>query len=250
MLTVLLQLFWPATAWPSAAVHVGDRLTQSEALDYLFSPPSSGDWAHYRLTVDGKAVLEKMVGFGSERLGDKDVLYVETSLKTPSIIDLPVPSSRDVAADTIDKTYVDAPAFGDLALTYKTVGVLEKVGDSVYDVPVLIPFSLLSELPFEDLRPGTVFAVDPQVMTVGAKTVQAVHIELSFPGDAVPGGVRLAPFVLQLWQSPDVPLATTQLQASLDGHVYQLTLTDYGRGTYRTAISERLGGIHSPPKPQ
>ncbi|MDQ2816781.1 MAG: hypothetical protein M3T49_01045 [Candidatus Eremiobacteraeota bacterium] len=239
----------PGARAATDALHVGDRISQTAVAGYLFFAPAPGDWVRYSVTIDGKPALIKTVGFGRERFGAKDLLYVETRLQTPPVTGLPVPSSNQLSADAVEKTFIDADNFGLIDAVYDAVATLEKVGDSVFYLAAPKRFTLLPGFPLADTRSGQLTAVQPEPLRVGNKTVQTVHLSVAFAGDAVTGGPTVEPFGLQSWQSPDVPLGTALMEATLAGHEYRIALMDFGRGAYSSAIPADRSDLHNPSSP-
>jgi len=247
----------PALAEPSpAALHVGDRVTQSDLLGYLFSAPRSGDWVRYRISF-GPATVEKTIGFGSELIDGRATPFVEVRDASAAVANPPGGQSFDVGGANIVKTYVDAAGFADLTARYAVVATVMKVGDSLYRIDERRPqtpeiaangplpaFSLLESIPVADLRRGLVTDVALQDLRIGTSFVHATRVTAQF--QAVPEAA-VPPVILIVWQSPDVPLGTVAFRAVFSDRELAVTLEGFGRGDYQPAIAQRLDDVRPLP---
>ena len=248
----------PAQGAP-VALHVGDSVTQSDLLGYLFSQPHDGDWVRYRISF-GPATVEKTIGFGSELVDGKQTPFVEVRVASGAIANSPGAAVLGVGGTNVVKTYVNASGFADLTTRYAVVATVMQVGDSLYRVDErthqppeiaangpLPVFSLLESIPVADLRQGAVTGIAPRDLTVGAATIHATRITAQFPG--VPAG-EVPPATLVTWQSPDVPLGTVAVRAVVARRELDVTLEAFGRGDYRPVITQALDAVRPLPGAQ
>ncbi len=234
----------------------GDSVTQTELLGYLFVAPQRGDWLRYRVSIDANTVLEKTVGFGAEQLGDSQHAYFETQTQTSGLIASPVESSTVAGGNLVWKMYVDAPDFDDPTRLYSFVAGIIKIGDAVFRLgggpgqPIppayhqsLQALVLYGTLPLPDNRTGVVSASTPQDLEVNGVTVHTVHTTVDFAAHDIGLATGLPKAHVEMWQTSDVPLGVVRVRSTTNGHVYSVDLTDYGRGSYRSVITEKLDDV-------
>jgi len=256
----LLVLVSPRTAAPdgqtmSLSPKPGDLITQTQLLGYLFVAPQSGDWLRFRVSVDGTTLLVKTIGFGSETLHDTQRAYVETQTQTSGLAGQPVPANNVAGGELIWKMYVDAPDFNDPARTYAFVAGVIKIGDAVFRLstgpgqPLSAPAQTLQSLvlygalPLPDDRSGTVAASLPENIRAGNKSLQAVHTTVDFAARSIGMANGLPQARVEAWQTTDVPLGVVTVRSTTNGHVYSVDLIAYGRGSYRSQITEQFDDI-------
>lgn len=239
----------------SSDIHPGDHVTQTAVFSYAFAAPQPGDWVRYRLGV-GNTTFERTLGFGSEQVGDKKLLFIESREASTAVINAPVPTSKQIGGDIVSRTYVDASALGDPAQTYSVVATVFKVGDALYRIdyrakqPAAVAangppqrYDLLGSLPFRDPRTGVVSIVEPQTLDLASRKLAATHVVAQFPAARIPGGGSVPVLLLEVWQSSDVPLGTVRYRATVSGKTIALDLIDFGRGNYHPVIDKPLDSI-------
>jgi hypothetical protein len=243
----------------SLSPKAGDAITQTQLLGYLFVAPQSGDWLRFRVSVDGTTLLVKTVGFGSETLHDTQRAYVETRTQTIGLAGQPVSSNNVAGGELIWKMYVDAPNFDDPTRSYAFVAGVIKICDAVFRLstgpgqPLSAPaqtlesLALYGALPLPDDRSGTVAASQPENIRVGDANLQAVHTTVDFAARSIGMANGLPQARVEAWQTTDVPLGVVAVRSTTNGHIYSVDLIAYGRGTYRSLITEQFDDI--PPFP-
>ncbi len=261
---LLAAVVWlVAPGWvPASAMRVqptiGERVTQADVFGYLFAAPGSGDWLSYRFSHDGRLVLTKSVGFGSDGAGPAMRAYFETKTQLQSLAGSPVHSFAVAGGSLVAKMYVDAADFSDVSRRYSVVTGAVRVGDATFrldparqdgaavlDVP-LQTLLLSGALPLPDQRLGTVVDVSPEDTSVEGRVVHCVHVTVDFPPSQTPGSTTLPAARLDAWQSPDVPLGTVAWKTTLAGDVFDARLVAFGRASYRPMISsDPRGGLHA-----
>jgi hypothetical protein len=237
---------------------IGERITQTDVFGYLFTAPSNGDWLSYRFSHDGRLVLTKSVGFGSDGSGPATMAYFETKTQMESLTGSPVHSFAVAGGSLVAKMYVDAADFSDVSRRYSVVAGAVRVGDATFtldparqdgaavlDVP-LQTLLLSGALPLPDDRLGTVVDVSPEDTSVEGRVVHCVHVTVDFPPSQTPGSTSLPAARLDAWQSPDVPLGTVAWKTTLAGDVFDARLVAFGRASYEPVISsDPRGGVHA-----
>lgn len=234
----------------------GDAMTQSELLTYLFAAPQSGDWLRYRVSLDGSTILTKTIGFGAERFGSDNAAFFEIQTQSSGLIAAPVESRTAAGGSLVWKMYVDAANFNDGTRLYAFVAGVIKIGDALFRLGTapahrlqpayhepLQTLLLYGTLPLPDDRSGVVQASEPEDVTIGPSSVHCVHTTIDFPARDLAAGAGLAAARVEAWQTPDVPLGLVAIRTIMNGRVYSVELTAFGRGTYRSAIDEPFESI-------
>lgn len=234
------------------ALAPGDAITQADLFGYLSLAPQAGDWVRYRI-VNGSAVVEKTIGFGTETLDGHAVAFVEVGASSNAVVGSPVAASTPIGGAEIVKTYVDAPAFADPSGRYPVLATAFKIGDTEYRIDRRKPlppriaanapaptFSLLDTLPIADQRRGLVDEVAPEDVEIGGSVVHATRIVARFAGQAA---AAIPPVIVEAWQSPDVPLGSVAFRADIPGRRISVDLVAFGRGDYAPKIATRLDDI-------
>jgi hypothetical protein len=245
-----------SSATINGAPKAGDSITQTDLLGYLFVAPQRGDWLRYRVSIDDNPVLQKTVGFGAEQFGDEERAYFETQTQTSGLIGSPVEGSSVAGGNLVWKMYVDAPDFDDPTRLYSFVAGIIKIGDAIFRLgggpgqPIppayhqsLQALVLYGTLPLPDDRKGVVSESTPQDLDVNGVTVHTVHTTVDFPAHDIGLATGLPKAHVEMWQTTDVPLGVVRIRSTTNGHVYSVELTDYGRGSYRSVIIEKLDDI-------
>ncbi len=237
----------------------GDSITQSQLLGYLFVAPQSGDWLNYRVSVDGTTLLVKKVGFGTEQLHDAQHAYFETQTQTSGLVAQPVEAHNVAGGNLVWKMYVDASDFNDPSRQYAFVAGVIKIGDAVFRLntgpgqPLSAPSQTLQEmvlygaLPLPDDRTGIVAASTPEDVQLSGTTVHTVHTTVDFAALNIGMATGLPQARVEMWQTTDVPLGVVAIRSTTNGHVYRVDLTSFGRGSFRSVISQQFDEIQSFP---
>jgi hypothetical protein len=89
-----------------------------------------------------------------------------------------------------------------------------------------------------------VLLVEPKDMNVGGVSVHATHLMVSFPSVSA-AGVAVPSTLIEVWQSPDVPLGTVASAGTILGVRRSSTLSAFGRGNYRSAINVGLDTLRN-----
>ncbi|HKW45469.1 MAG TPA: hypothetical protein VJN22_07415 [Candidatus Eremiobacteraceae bacterium] len=247
---------WAGTCAASAepiALHVGDNVSLADLYGYLAAVPQPGDWVRVR-TQSGGAVTTITTGFGAETVAGNRTLWIETRVDAQMVSGAGVMTSTNPAPPVISKTYIVGDAFGPFSASYQVIATVAAIGDKAFrmndrsadslgvgpSTPAPL-YSLTDGLPFAT-RQGTVLIAEPKDMTAGGVSVHATHIEASFPSVSI-AGVDVPATVLDVWQSPDVPLGTVASSGSILGASRSSSLAAFGRGNYRSAIGIGLDAL-------
>jgi hypothetical protein len=245
-----------ANAGP-AALHPGDSVTLADLYGFLSPLPQPGDWITVRSTGGGVASVVT-TGFGVETVAGKQTLWIETRVDSQPVSGLGSMQAGDIAQPIVLKTYVGGDAFGAFGAQYDVVASVAGIGDRSFRLsdrtagyPTLSSgaapaptYSLADGMPFA-LSTGTVMAVEPKDLVIGGTTVHATHIVVSFQGVSVAEGATVPPSIVEVWQSPDVPLGTVASRARYLGIDRQTALVAFGRGDYRSEITTSLDALRS-----
>lgn len=243
----------PAFAGP-AALHTGDSVSLADLYGYLAPLPRPGDWVAIRNTGGGVSSVET-IGFGAEDVAQVRTLWIETSVETQPVIGLGSMQAADIAPPVVLKTYVSGASFGPFGAQYDVIASVADIGDKSFRLsdrfagyPTLSPgsqpptFSLADGVPFARSL-GSVVAVEPKDMTAAAALVHATHVVVSFAGQEVAQGAVVPPTIVEVWQSPDVPLGMVASHAQYIGVDRRTELVAFGRGDYRSRISTTLDAL-------
>jgi hypothetical protein len=243
-----------ASAAPNA-LHPGDTVSLSDLYGYLAALPQPGDWVRVRVQGGG-AITSVTTGFGFESVGGKRTLWIETRVDAQTVSGGVVMTTTNSAPPVISKTYVVGDSFGTFGASYEVIATVAAIGDKAFRMndraadslgvaPAGPPstFSLTDGLPFA-ARPGTVLIVEPKDTSVGAASVHATHLVVSFPSISA-AGVAVPSTLIEVWQSPDVPLGTVASSGTILGVRRSSTLSAFGRGNYRSAINVGLDTLRS-----
>jgi hypothetical protein len=235
----------------SLAPQRGQTITQTDLLGYLFVAPQRGDWLRYRVSADDKTILTKTIGFGVEHLGDSDNAFFETETQSPGLIGSPVEAHSLVGGTLVWKMFVDTQDFNDSQHLYTFVAGIIKIGDALFrlgngpGLPLspayherLQSLLLYGTLTLPDNRTGTVTASTPQDVEVNGKTVHTVHTTVEFAAHAIGMAAGLPAARIETWQTTDVPLGIVTIRSTTNGHVYSVDLQAYGRGSFRSVITQ------------
>lgn len=249
-----------ATLGMSLAPARGQTITQTDLLRYLFVAPQRGDWLRYRVSADDQTLLTKTIGFGVERFGDSDSAFFETETQSPGLIRSPVEAHSIVGGTLVWKMFVDAQDFNDSQRLYTFVAGIIKIGDSLFrlgsgpGMPLspayherLQSLVLYGTLMLPDNRDGTVTASTPQDVAVNGKTVHTVHTTVDFAPHGIGMAAGLPAARIETWQTTDVPLGIVTIRSTTNGHVYSVDLLAYGRGSFRSVITQPFETIRNFP---
>jgi hypothetical protein len=244
----------PACAAPNA-LHPGDSVSLADLYGYLSALPQPGDWVRVRVQGGG-AITSVTTGFGVESVGGTRTLWIETRVEAQSVSGGVVMTSTNAAPPVISKTYVVGNSFGPFGSSYEVIATVAAIGDKAFRMndraadslgvaPAGPPstFSLTDGLPFAG-RQGTVLVIEPKDMNVGGTVVHATHLVVSFPSVSA-AGVAVPSTLIEVWQSPDVPLGTVASKGSMLGVTLSSTLAAFGRGDYRSAIGVGLDTLRN-----
>jgi hypothetical protein len=244
----------PASAAPNA-LHPGDNVSLADLYGYLSALPQPGDWVRVRVQGGG-AITSVTTGFGAESVGGKRTLWIETRVEAQSVSGGVVMTSTNAAPPVISKTYIVGDSFGPFGSSYQVIATVAAIGDKAFRMndraadslgvaPAGPPstFSLTDGLPFA-ARLGTVIVIEPKDMTVGGMLVHATHLVVSFPSVSA-AGVAVPATLIEVWQSPDVPLGTVASSGTMLGVTLSTTLAAFGRGDYRSAIGVGLDTLRN-----
>lgn len=243
-----------ASAAPNA-LHPGDSVSLADLYGYLSALPQPGDWVRVRVQGGG-AITSVTTGFGAESVGGKRTLWIETRVEAQSVSGGVVMTSTNAAPPVISKTYVVGDAFGPFGSSYQVIATVAAIGDKAFRMndraadslgvaPAGPPptFSLTDGLPFAG-RLGAVLVIEPKDMKVGGAMVHATHLVVSFPS-VTAAGVAVPSTLIEVWQSPDVPLGTVASSGTMLGVTLSSTLAAFGRGDYRSAIGVGLDTLRN-----
>jgi hypothetical protein len=259
ILTILIEAIAESRAASAApnALHAGDSVSLADLYGYLAALPQPGDWTRVR-TQAGGAVTTVTTGFGVESVGGKRTLWIETRVDAQTVSGGGVMTSVNPAPSIVSKTYVVGDTFGPFPSSYEVIATVAAIGDKAFrmndrasDFVGIGPtspaptYSLADGLPFAS-RQGTVLIAEPKDMTVGQASVHATHLLVSFPSVAV-AGVSVPSTIIDVWQSPDVPLGTVATSGAVFGVSRSTTLAAFGRGDYRSAIGISLDTLRAHP---
>ena len=230
------------------AIHAGDAITDRQLFSYLSFPATAG-WVRYRVTFADKSTVEKTVGFGKESVGGKPTNFIETHVSAQGVTGFPGPGPIGIGTDAVLKTYVDAASFGDIAQSYRVLTSALKVGAFEYEIG---PgpgetFSILTgaeNLPARDGKVRSVGAVD---LRVGGRVVHCTHVVAAFGAAPLPLGGMQAPYTLEVWQSPDVPLGTVAISSGRGSIDWRLVA--YARDGYKSLFVKTLDQIRRASQP-
>ncbi len=231
------------------ALHAGDAITDRQLFAYLSVPVSAGDWVRYRVRFADRSTVEKTIGFGSENVGGRKTLFIETHVRAQGVTGIPGTDAIPIGTDAVLKTYVAGAAFGDLAHPYGVIASALKIGDFEYEVK---PgpgqtFSALTGAEDWPARDGTVRSVDAVDIRVAGRVAHCTHVTAWFRSAPLPlGGVQV-PYTLDVWQSPDVALGTVII-ASDGGRAIDWHMIAYGRG-YKSLFVKTLDRIRQASQP-
>jgi hypothetical protein len=241
-----------ASAAPNA-LHIGDAVTLADLYGYLSALPQPRDWVRVRSTTGDVATIVT-TGFGAERVGGIRTLWIETRVDTQTVSGGNVMTSSFSSPPVISKTYIVGDAFGPFGTTYQVVATVAAIGDKAFRMndrstasPSLAPmgppasFSLADGLPFPT-RSGIVLVTEPKDMTAAGVAIHATHLVVSFPSVSA-AGVGVPATVVEVWQSPDVPLGTVLSSGSMLGVSRANALIAWGHGDYRSAIAISLDDL-------
>jgi hypothetical protein len=245
-------------AWAApVALHAGDSVSLADVYGYLAALPQPGDWVRVR-TQAGGAVTTVTTGFGVESVGGKRTLWIETRVEAQTVSGGGIMTSANPAPSVVSKTYVVGDSFGSFAYSYEVIATVAAIGDKAFrlndsasafaGVGPTSPqptYSLADGLPFA-MRQGTVLIVEPKDMTVGQVSVHATHLLVSFPSVTV-AGVSVPSTLVDVWQSPDVPLGTVASSGAILGVSRSSTLAAFGRDDYQSAIGIGLDALRAQP---
>ncbi|HLJ84569.1 MAG TPA: hypothetical protein VKT51_10390 [Candidatus Eremiobacteraceae bacterium] len=245
-----------ASAGP-AALHPGDSVTLADLYGFLSPLPQPGDWVSVRNTGGGVASVVT-TGFGVEDVAGKPTLWIETRVDSQPVTGLGSMQSGDIAPPIVLKTYVGGDAFGPFGAQYDVIASVAGIGDRAFRLsdrtagyPTLSTgqapaptFSLSDGTPFAQSA-GTVISVEPKDLVAGGSTVHATHIVVAFQGNGVAEGATVPPSIVEVWQSPDVPLGTVASRARYSGIDRQTALVAFGRGGYRSEITTSLDALRA-----
>jgi hypothetical protein len=240
-----------------AALHPGDSVTLADLYGYLSPLPQPGDWVAVRNTGGGVASVVT-TGFGEETVAGKPTLWIETRVDSQPVTGLGSMQAGDIAPPIVLKTYVGGDAFGPFGAQYNVIASVAGIGnrsfrlsDSTAAYPTLSSgpgpaptYSLADGMPFARSA-GTVIAVEPKDLVEGGATVHATHLVVSFQGASVAEGATVPQSIVEVWQSPDVPLGTVASRARYVGVDRQTALVAFGRGDYRSVITTSLDALRS-----
>jgi hypothetical protein len=240
-----------------AALHPGDGVTLADLYGYLSPLPQPGDWVSVRSTGGGVASVVT-TGFGVEEVAGKQTLWIETRVDSQPVSGLGSMQAGDIAPPIVLKTYVGGDAFGPFEAQYDVIASVAGIGDRSFRLsdrtagyptlssgPSTAPtFSLADGTPFARST-GSVIAVEPKDLNVGGTSVHATHIVVSFQGVSVAEGATVPTSIVEVWQSPDVPLGTVASRTRSLGVDRQTTLVAYGRGDYRSEITTSLDALRA-----
>jgi hypothetical protein len=245
-----------ASAAP-VALHAGDSVSLADVYGYLAALPQPGDWIQVR-TQAGGAVTTVTTGFGAESVGGRRTLWIETRVDAQTVSGGGVMTSTNPAPSVVSKTYVVGDSFGPFPSSYEVIATVAAIGDKAFRMndrasdfvgvgPTSPPptYSLADGLPFAT-RLGTVLIVEPKDMSVGQVPVHATHLLVSFASVSV-AGVSVPATLIDVWQSPDVPLGTIASSGAILGVSRSTTLAAFGRGDYRSAIGIGLNALRAHP---
>ena len=240
----------------SLAPKRGQTITQTDLLGYLFVAPQRGDWLRYGVSADDGTILTKTIGFGVERFGDSDSAFFETETQSPGLIASPVEAHSIVGGRLVWKMFVDAQDFNDSQHLYTFVAGIIKIGDSLFrlgegpGMPLspayhqhLQSLLLYGTLMLPDDRTGTVTDSTPEDVEVNGKTVHTVHTTVDFAAHDIGMATGLPSARIETWQTTDVPLGIVTIRSTTNGHVYSVDLLAYGRGSFRSAITQPFDSI-------
>jgi hypothetical protein len=259
LLSVMAEAIAESRAASAApvALHAGDSVSLADVYGYLAALPLPGDWVRIR-TQAGGAVTTITTGFGEESVGGKPTLWIETRVDAETVSGGGVMTSTNPAPSVVSKTYVVGDAFGPFPASYQVIATIAAIGDKAFRMndrasdfvgvgPTSAPptYSLADGLPFAT-RQGTVLIVEPKDMTIGQVSVHATHLVVSFPSVSV-AGVSVPATLIDVWQSPDVPLGTVASSGAILGVSRSSTLAAFGRGDYRSAIGISLDALRGHP---
>jgi hypothetical protein len=209
-------------------------------------------------TQAGGAVTTITTGFGAESVGGSRTLWIETRVDSQTVSGGGVMTSANPAPPVISKTYIVGDSFGPYSSSYQVIATVAAIGDKAFrmndrtaDSLGVAPsgppptYSLADGLPFAT-RQGTVLIAEPKDMTVSGVSVHATHVVVSFPSVTV-AGVNVPSTLIDVWQSPDVPLGTVASSGAILGVSRSSSLSAFGRGNYRSAIGIGLDALRGQP---
>ena len=239
------------------ALHRGDSVSLADLYGYLSPLPQPGDWISVR-NIGGDVSSVVTTGFGVEEVAGKQTLWIETRVDSQPVFGLGSMQAGDIAPPIVLKTYVSGDSFGPFGAQYDVIASIAGIGDRSFRLsdrtagyptlssgPAPTPsFSLADGTPFAQST-GTVIAVEPKDLVIGNATVHATHIVVSFKGISVAEGATVPPSIVEVWQSPDVPLCTVASRARYLGVDRQTALVAFGRGNYRSEITTSLDALRS-----
>lgn len=257
---VVLACLTASSLEPSQATLVvprpGQSVTQTDLLGYLFVPPQPGDWLRYEVWVNGRLIVTKTIGFGSEPLHDKQSAYFEIQTQTPALEAVPVSMQPVTGGALTWKMYLDAPDFSDSTRLYAFAGGIIKIGDSLFRLggnPLTQPSAagaqtlqsllLFGLLPMPDARLGTIVASQPETREIGRSLVQTVHTSVDFSPNDLGTVAGLPGSQVETWQTSDVPLGLVAVRVSQSGSVFSMDLVAFGRGSYREQITHSIDTV-------
>lgn len=238
------------------APKVGDAITQSDLLSYLFVAPQTGDWLRYRVSVNDNLILTKTIGFGSGSFRGQPSAFFEIQTQNSGLVASPV-ASQSVAGGTIVwKMFVDATNFDDSTRQYAFRAGIIKIGDSMYRLggnaseagvaanhQSLLSMLLFGLLPLPDNRSGTVVESRPETTKVGRLTLPTVHTIADFPSSDVGIAAGLPQESIETWQTSDVPLGLVTIRVMANGNIYSVDLSEYGHATYHPTITQDVDSV-------
>lgn len=257
LLAILGDVFGDGRAASAApnALHPGDSVSLADLYGYLAALPQPGDWVRVRVQGGG-AITSVTTGFGAESVAGKRTLWIETRVDSQTVSGGGVMTTTNSAPPVVSKTYVVGDAFGPFGSAYEVIATVAAIGDKAFrmndraaDSLGVAPngppstFSLTDGLPFA-ARPGTVLVVEPKDMSVAGFAVHATHLLVSFPSVST-AGVSVPATLVEVWQSPDVPLGTVASSGIMLGVRRSSALSAFGRGDYRSAINVGLDTLRN-----
>ena len=232
------------------ALHPGDAITYRQLFAYLAYPVRPGDWVRYRVVFADRTTVIKTIGFGSESVSGKPILFIETHVRAQTVSGLPPGAAVGIGTDAVLKTFVAGTTFGDLAHPYPVITSVLKVGEFEYEVTpgASESYSALSGAEESASRVGTVRSVGAIDLRVGQQNIHATHVIADFQAAPLPVGGVTTPLTLEVWQSPEAPLGTVAI-TSEGARTVDWRMTAFGRGDYRSLFTRTLDKIRAASRP-
>jgi hypothetical protein len=216
----------------SAAVpRLGTHATLA-ALLAAYPTAVPGDVVQYELGFG--AQYDKQIGFGDEHDRDGRLAYVETQVGN---------GDHACNPNTLKKVYLRRQRFADVFTPYPAIAYVARSSNMMTrwgDGPgaAATPLLLLDAKTLYDTRPLRVLAVGRERVTVGHASLATTRIAARY-ADA--GNEQL--HTVELWLSPEVPLALVRMEASARGlDPFMLSLYTYG-SRFTTALAMSLDTV-------